>query len=101
MLRWITDGWVSYVHSIIPRDATETQIQETRRAFYAGAQHYHGVLATLDADAKPGERDRILQDIERELQGYLKVLGTREEQLANALERNYCGITAGAQHGQH
>lgn len=101
-VKWLTDGWISYVHRILPRGSTQIQVQETRRAFYAGMQHYHGVLATLDADATPAERTRILAEIERELQTFVKFVGSTEEQLANAFETDFCGIAiTGGNDGKH
>ncbi len=36
--------WTSYLDEVVPRGASPTQVEETRRAFYAGA---HAVLCIL------------------------------------------------------
>lgn len=36
--RLIEQSWLSYRESVIPKDAGSVQLQECRRAFYAGAQ---------------------------------------------------------------
>lgn len=36
----IAQMWESYRRAVVPRDAPDVQIQETRRAFYAGCQAF-------------------------------------------------------------
>jgi hypothetical protein len=40
----LLEQWNSYSQAVMPRDASAVQIQECRRAFYAGAQALMGVL---------------------------------------------------------
>jgi hypothetical protein len=49
--------WMKYRIAVIPREASATQVQESRRAFYSGAWAYYSLLMNaLDAgtdDATP------------------------------------------------
>jgi hypothetical protein len=47
----IEKAWLSYHSAVIPRDAPEVQIVESRRAFYAGA---HSLLTTILGILEPG-----------------------------------------------
>jgi len=54
----IEAGWASYRHLVIPATASATQIEETRRGFYAGAQHLFGsIMSILEPGAEPTEND--------------------------------------------
>jgi hypothetical protein len=56
--RIIEAGWVSYLRLVIPASASATQIEETRRGFYAGAQHLFGsIMSILEPGAEPTEND--------------------------------------------
>ena len=56
--RIIEAGWASYRHLVIPASASATQIEETRRGFYAGAQHLFGsIMTVLEPGAEPTEKD--------------------------------------------
>jgi hypothetical protein len=33
----VAEGWTSYLKHVVPKNASSTQIEETRRAFYAGS----------------------------------------------------------------
>lgn len=53
-MKYIERGWDSYRRLVVPRDASETQIKETRQAFYAGASIlFQSLMLTLD----PGETE--------------------------------------------
>ena len=54
----IEAGWVSYLRFVMPASASAVQIEETRRGFYAGAQHLFGsIMTVLDPGAEPTEND--------------------------------------------
>ena len=40
----IERGWLAYAERVLPKDAPKVQVQECRRAFYAGAAHLFGGL---------------------------------------------------------
>ena len=66
-------GWLSLRAQVIPKDAPQTQLDEMRQAFFAGAQHLFGSIMTmLDPDSEPTERDlRRMGSIDRELQSFI------------------------------
>ena len=50
--------WISYRMAVIPDNATSGQLQECRRAFYAGASSLLAVLMSVfDEDREPTKRD--------------------------------------------
>jgi len=67
-------GWVSYLRLVVPRNASAVQVEETRRSFFAGAQHLFGSIMTmLDVGAEPTEADLGRMDqIHAELQAFAK-----------------------------
>lgn len=47
--RLVAEGWRSYVRNIMNKAAGPIQIEETRCAFYSGANHlFHSLLRCLD-----------------------------------------------------
>lgn len=48
--RLVEAGWASYAVNVLPLDAPRIQIQECRRAFYAGAAHMLSAMANLGGD---------------------------------------------------
>jgi hypothetical protein len=69
----IEAGWLSYRIVVVPDDAPEIQIEESRRAFFAGAQHLFGsIMQMLEPDAEPTEADlRRMSSINDELDAYI------------------------------
>lgn len=49
----IEDGWNSYRRVVVPRNASETQVLETRRAFFAGASLLFVTINKLLDMSKP------------------------------------------------
>lgn len=55
-------GWVGYKLCVLPEEASDVQISETRFAFFAGAQHlFSSIMAVLD----PGDIEPTQRDLER------------------------------------
>ena len=51
-------GWASYKLLVIPEDAQQVQVDESRFAFFAGAQHlFASILGMLEPDAEPTDAD--------------------------------------------
>lgn len=69
----IEAGWLSYRYKVIPRGAGPVQIEESRRCFFAGAQHLFGSIATfLDGGDEPTENDlRRMDQIDAELRAFI------------------------------
>lgn len=73
----IRAGWDDYVQRVLPPGVGPVQLQETRRAFYAGAVHlFHTLITMLDPDAEPTEADLAKMDaIQAEILRYGADLG--------------------------
>lgn len=83
-MRLIQQHWESYRARVIPKDAGGVQVEETRRAFYAGAAIVFGALIH---GVSPGEEVqatdlRMMDDLQTELDEFLA------EQGAKAAPRN-------------
>ena len=61
--------WATYAEQIVPKGAPQVQVQETRRAFYAGAASVlFRINRLLEDDAEPTPADlQMMDDIEAEL----------------------------------
>lgn len=70
----IEAGWKSYELLVLPVDASTIQRNETRIAFYAGAQHLFGsIMGILEPDAEPTDADlRRISNINDELNKFLR-----------------------------
>lgn len=69
-------GWLALRKVAIPPDASDTQIREMRKAFFAGAQHlFASINVVLDSDREPTEKDlRRVTLIYEELKAFTKEL---------------------------
>lgn len=67
--------WQSY-RVILHRDVDATQVIETRRAFYAGAQAlYHSIMCGLDPGGEPTDADmERMQGIHDELHEFAELV---------------------------
>ncbi len=64
----IEEQFVSYQVEVIPEGASETQLRETQRAFYAGAAAIMAILIKLEAQSLPDEQlEAEILDITLEL----------------------------------
>lgn len=66
-------GWLSYRILVMPAEVGAVQLDETRKAFFAGAHHLFGSIMTiLEPDAEPTEADMRRMDlIHQELQKFM------------------------------
>jgi len=64
--------WISYRAQVVPKAAGAVQVEECRRAFYAGAAALHNVVMTmLEPTAEPTEADILkMQDLQTELEAF-------------------------------
>lgn len=71
--RIIEAGWMGYRLLVIPVDAPRVQIEESRNAFYAGAQHlWSSMFSALEREAEPTDGDeRRLSLIHAELDRFV------------------------------
>ena len=67
--RYIEIGWNSYRAKVVPGDASDVQLTETRQAFFAGAAVlFEGIMAGLDNTAEPTDGDmQRMADIQAEI----------------------------------
>lgn len=74
----IRELWTTYLANVVPAAASAAQREETKRAFYAGAQAMF--LAVMGATMPEDERvcEAHLTALERELEDYLHGFKQRE-----------------------
>lgn len=67
--RPIQAGWEAYRKVVVPADAGEAQLNETRQAFFAGAAVLlQGIMGALSPGPDESEGDmRLMSDIQDEL----------------------------------
>lgn len=72
----IEAGWVGLRLAAIPDDAPKTQLEEMRKAFFAGAQHlYSSIMTIMDEDREPTADDlRRMEFIDAELRAFGRTL---------------------------
>lgn len=77
-MKYIEKCWDSY-RALLPKDAGEVQIRETRQAFYGGAAIlFEAIMRTLDPGSEPTDADmRRMSDIQKELDEFGQKLDER------------------------
>lgn len=80
--RIIEAGWKSYQLLVIPPNAPQVQFDESRNAFFAGAQHLWGsIFSMLDADAEPTDADlERFGHIEKEMRAFYEAFKKKHGQ---------------------
>lgn len=71
----IEAGWVSLRIAAVPLDASPTQLEEMRNAFFAGAQHlFSSIMTVLDPEGEePTEADMLrMAMIQNELDNFIQ-----------------------------
>jgi hypothetical protein len=70
----VEGGFAAYHLMVLPEDVGPIQLLETRRAFYAGAQHlFSTILHMLDPGEDPTEADLTRMDaIDKELRDWAR-----------------------------
>lgn len=72
----IEGGWAGFCLAVMPKGASQIQIDEMRKAFFAGAQHlFTSIMCILEPDAEPTENDlRRMTQIHEELEAFRRQL---------------------------
>lgn len=72
----IEAGWKSMRIMAIPRNASDVQLREMRKAFFAGAQHlFASILCILDPGSEATEKDmERMHLIDKELKEFVAIL---------------------------
>lgn len=77
----IEAGWLSFKHCVIVPEASTVQLEDMRRAFFAGAQHLWGSIFSIldeDDDVSANDENRMslinkeLGDFIKEIEAMLK-----------------------------
>ncbi len=78
-MRYIENAWQSYCSMVMPADAGEIQIKETRQAFFAGvAILFQTMMVSLDPGEEPTDRDmQRLSDLQDELDEFGALIDKR------------------------
>ena len=69
-------GWVGYQLGVLPENASDIQIAETRQAFFCGAQHlFSSIMSFLEEGVEPTANDLDrMSKINDELQEFIRNL---------------------------
>lgn len=67
-------GWIAMLRYVLPKDASDTQVEEMHKAFFMGAEHlYQSVMNIMDDDREPTEKDMTrMAQIHAELEAFRK-----------------------------
>ena len=70
--KYIEIGWQSYRKLVVPDDAGEVQVNESRQAFYAGAAVlFEGIIGGLDGGSEATDADiQRMDDIQAEITAF-------------------------------
>jgi len=71
----VADAFASYRRDVIPAAATDVQVEECRRAFYAGAWQMYLSLVLQTADLADAEGERYLEALSDELMAFKAAAG--------------------------
>jgi hypothetical protein len=68
----ILEGWNSFRREVLPAEAPPIQIEECRRAFYAGCVHlFSSIIGILEPGAEPTDNDlRQMQAVDDEIRAF-------------------------------
>lgn len=77
-MNYIDKGWQGY-KALLPKDASDVQIKETRQAFFGGAAVlFEAIMRSLDPGEEPTAADmQRMTDIQRELSEFGRNLDSR------------------------
>lgn len=71
MSKPMNDAWESYRDGVLPKDAPQVQVDECRKAFYAGAFSHHCITTSIGDPGISEERGlEILTAIDAEIREY-------------------------------
>ena len=63
----VFSAWQNYQRKVVPITADANQVEETRRAFYAGAFGFYNLMMMASAHADEAQCERELELLHREL----------------------------------
>jgi hypothetical protein len=68
----VKEWWESYLHDVVPANAHPSQVEETQRAFYAGAHAIMQGVVIGVGELAEDDAEQWLQRIEAELKQFGK-----------------------------
>ncbi len=74
----IAEAWKGYRQDVVPKNASQVQVLECRRAFFAGARCLD-VMHTVLASLPPADREVLRKAIATELATFAATVGTTLE----------------------
>ena len=68
----LAEGWQSFEHAVMPRNASKVQREEMEKAFYAGAASLLRAVLTglIGGDETTPDDLRVMEELEAELQEF-------------------------------
>lgn len=76
----VRDGWNEYLRLVLPAGAPPVQVQECRRAFFAGAAQVVLIMERIgEDDVSENAGVEILEATRQELQRFVAAVGTARE----------------------
>ena len=68
----MAEQWDKYARTVLPANCSPVQKQETRRAFYAGAQSIlFSIIAAFAPESEPTAEDlQVMEDVDQELRDF-------------------------------
>jgi len=80
-LQTVAEMWQDYRREVVPRDAGAIQIQECRRAFYAGVSvmFTNAAYGVARDDVSEDQGVEYFEKIDAELKAYMLTVGTKWE----------------------
>lgn len=76
-MKIIESGWENYRLKVVPATASRVQLDETQKAFYAGAAHlFAAIMDALDPEDAPTAADmRMMDGVVDEIEAFSLSLG--------------------------
>lgn len=72
----VKEKWESYLREVVPANAGPVQVEECRRAFYAGAGSLLNITSTVIPYMSEDAGVAVLEGLHQELQGFAKTVGS-------------------------
>lgn len=77
-MKYIETGWQSY-RALLPKDASEIQLKETRQAFFGGAALLlEAIMKSLEPGVEATANDlQVMEDVQAELDAFGREMDKR------------------------
>jgi hypothetical protein len=68
-MKTVFQEWTNYLEKIVPQGASDLQIEEIRRAFYAGALALYWLVIEASAHRDEAQCEREMETLYKEIHG--------------------------------